>query len=306
MCGEIWGTFAPLQKHLQRSLNTSRPMDSFGDYLQEIGRVPLLTDQKEIYCSRQIQAWLQYVGGPEAAPPQVQRRGKRAKERLMAGNLRLVVSICKKQMGSGLELQDMVQEGSVGLSRAAEKFDATRGYKFSTYAYWWIRQGLNRAISQQARTIRIPSNRRELIAKIKSVRNRLRLELDDQPTLQQIADQLAITVEEVTKTLSDDQRTRCFSLDSALTEGGRSLLDQIASPCDEQEVTDAEEAFQAALSRLNEQDAQIIRMRFLEGRTLAEIGKAMDVSREWVRRLETKALINLRIHLQISLALMSH
>jgi len=95
-------------------------MDSFGDYWQEIGRVPLLTDQEEIYCSHQIQAWLQYVGGPEAAPTQVQRRGKRAKERLMSGNLRLVVSVCKKNLGRGLELQDMVQEGSLGLSRAAE------------------------------------------------------------------------------------------------------------------------------------------------------------------------------------------
>ena len=168
-------------------------MDSFGDYLQEIGRVPLLTDHEEIYCSRQIQAWLQYVGGPEAAPAQVRRRGRRAKERLMAGNLRLVVSVCKKKMGNGLELQDMVQEGSLGLSRAAEKFDATRGYKFSTYAYWWIRQGLNRAISQQSRTIRIPSNRRELLSKIKQVSSRLTLQHGIQPTLQQISDQLAIT-----------------------------------------------------------------------------------------------------------------
>jgi len=94
-------------------------MDSFGDYLQEIGRVPLLTDQEEIYCSHQIQAWLQYVGGPEAAPTQVQRRGKRAKERLKSGNLRLLVSVCKKNLERGLELQDMVQEGSLGLSRSA-------------------------------------------------------------------------------------------------------------------------------------------------------------------------------------------
>ena len=273
-------------------------MDSFGDYLQEIGRIPLLTDQEEIYCSRQIQAWLQYVGGPEAAPSQVQRRGKRAKERLMAGNLRLVVSVCKKKMGSGLELQDMVQEGSLGLSRAAEKFDATRGYKFSTYAYWWIRQGLNRAISQQSRTIRIPS-------KIKEVISRLTSQHGDQPTVQQISDQLAITVEEVTKTLADDQRTRCCSLDAAPIEGGISLLDRIASPGDEPEVTETEEVVQAALGRLNKQDAQIIRMRFFEGQTLAEIGKAMDVSREWVRRLETKALINLRIQLRMSLAIIS-
>ena len=280
-------------------------MDSFGDYLQEIGRVPLLTDQEEIYCSRQIQAWLQYVGGPEAAPAQVQRRGKRAKERLMAGNLRLVVSVCKKKMGSGLELQDMVQEGSLGLSRAAEKFDATRGYKFSTYAYWWIRQGLNRAVSQQSRTIRIPSNRRELLSKIKQVSSRLTLQHGEQPTLQQISDQLAITVEEVTKTLADDQRTRCCSLDAAPIEGGISLLDRIASPGDEPEVTETEEVVQAALGRLNKQDAQIIRMRFFEGQTLAEIGKAMDVSREWVRRLETKALINLRIQLRMSLAIIS-
>ena len=280
-------------------------MDSFGDYLQEIGRVPLLTDQEEIYCSRQIQAWLQYVGGPEAAPAQVRRRGRRAKERLMAGNLRLVVSVCKKKMGNGLELQDMVQEGSLGLSRAAEKFDATRGYKFSTYAYWWIRQGLNRAISQQSRTIRIPSNRRELLSKIKQVSSRLTLQHGEQPTLQQISDQLAITVEEVTKTLADDQRTRCCSLDAATTEGGRSLLDRIAAPGDEPEVTDMEEAVQAALGRLNKQDAQIIRMRFFEGHTLAEIGRSMSVSREWVRRLETRALINLRIQLRISPALIS-
>ena len=279
-------------------------MDSFGDYLQEIGRVPLLTDQEEIYCSRQIQAWLQYVGGPEAAPAQVQRRGRRAKERLMAGNLRLVVSVCKKKMGNGLELQDMVQEGSLGLSRAAEKFDATRGYKFSTYAYWWIRQGLNRAISQQSRTIRIPSNRRELLSKIKQVSSRLTLQHGDQPTLQQISDHLAITVEEITKNLADDQRTRCCSLDAATTGGGRSLLDRIAAP-GEPEVTGLEEAVQAALGRLNKQDAQIIRMRFFEGHTLAEIGRSMGISREWVRRLETRALIKLRIQLRISPALIS-
>ena len=280
-------------------------MDSFGDYLQEIGRVPLLTDQEEIYCSRQIQAWLQYVGGPEAAPAQVRRRGRRAKERLMAGNLRLVVSVCKKKMGNGLELQDMVQEGSLGLSRAAEKFDATRGYKFSTYAYWWIRQGLNRAISQQSRTIRIPSNRRELLSKIKQVSSRLTLQHGDQPTLQQISDHLAITVEEITKTLADDQRTRCCSLDAATTEGGRSLLDQIAAPGDEPEVTDMKEAVQAALGRLNKQDAQIIRMRFFGGHTLGEIGRSMGVSRESVRRLETRALINLRIQMQMTPELIS-
>ena len=280
-------------------------MDSFGDYLKEIGRVPLLTVQEEIYCSRQIQAWLQYVGGPEAAPAQVRRRGRRAKERLMAGNLRLVVSVCKKKMGNGLELRDMVQEGSLGLSRAAEKFDATRGYKFSTYAYWWIRQGLNRAISQQSRTIRIPSNRRELLSKIKQVSSRLTLQHGDQPTLQQISDHLAITVEEITKTLADDQRTRCCSLDAATTEGGRSLLDRISAPGDEPEVTDMEEAVQAALGRLNKQDAQIIRMRFFEGHTLAEIGRSMSVSREWVRRLETRALINLRIQMQMTPELIS-
>ena len=280
-------------------------MDSFGDYLKEIGRVPLLTVQEEVYCSRQIQAWLQFVGGPEAAPAQVQRRGKRAKERLMAGNLRLVVSVCKKKMGSGLELQDMVQEGSLGLSRAAEKFDATRGYKFSTYAYWWIRQGLNRAISQQSRTIRIPSNRRELLSKIKHLSSRLTLQHGEQPTLQQISDQLAITVEEVTKTLADDQRTRCCSLDATTTEGGRSLLDVTASPGDEPEVTDMEEAVQAALGRLNKQDAQIIRMRFFGGHTLGEIGRSMGVSRESVRRLETRALINLRIQMQMTPELIS-
>ena len=123
--------------------------------------------------------------------------------------------------------------------------------------------------------------------------------------MQQISDQLDVTVEEVTKTLADDLRTRCFSLDSALTDGGRSLMDLIASNGDEPEVTDAEEAVQAVLSRLNEQDAQIILMRFFEGHTLAEIGKKMGISREWVRRLETRALCNLRSRLQMTPELIS-
>ena len=282
-------------------------MDTFGDYLRQIGRIPLLTDQEEIYCSHQIQAWLQYEGGAEAAPAEVQRRGQRAKTRLMSGNLRLVVYICKKNLGRGLDLQDMVQEGSLGLSRAAEKFDSERGYKFSTYAYWWIRQGLNRALSQQVRTIRMPANRMELLLKIKSTSNLLTQERGGHPpSAQQIADKLDITVEEVTNTIEDDLRTQCCSLDAELKDDGGRVIDLIAAPFDDKyEATDLSLSIQEALSLLNEKDAKMIRMRYFGGLTLSQIAKEMGSSLESVRRNEARITRKLRYRLSFMPELMS-
>ena len=289
-----------------------RSSDPVSWYLATIGRIPLLTPAEEIELGNQVQAMMALTedGSREFADGELttaQRRllriGRRAKERMMKANLRLVVSVAKKYQGKGLELLDLIQEGSLGLERAVEKFDPTRGYKFSTYAFWWIRQSMTRAIACQSRTIRLPVHLSERLTTIRKVSLDLAHKLGAMPSRVEIAEAMDIPLDELDSLLR--QALTTSSLDAPVNgEEGRSFLgDLIADssldePLDIVEQRIHHEQLGRWLSHLSEQEQHVLRMRFgLEGNerhTLAEIGRLMDVSRERVRQVELKALRKLR------------
>ena len=289
-----------------------RSSDPISWYLSTIGRVPLLTPAEEIELGNQVQTMMALTedGTKDEKNSEFtshQRRlirlGRRAKERMMKANLRLVVSVAKKYQGKGLELLDLVQEGSLGLERAVEKFDPTRGYKFSTYAFWWIRQSMTRAIACQSRTIRLPVHLSERLATIRKVSLDLAHKLGAMPSRVEIAEAMEIEVEELDGILR--QALTTSSLDAPVNgDEGRSFLgDLIADssleePLDKVEQRIHQEQLGRWLSHLSEQEQHVIRLRFgLEGNerhTLAEIGRLLQVSRERVRQVELKALRKLR------------
>ncbi|QPN70655.1 RNA polymerase sigma factor, RpoD/SigA family [Synechococcus sp. CBW1108] len=288
-----------------------RSSDPITWYLATIGREPLLTAAEEIELGNQVQTMMRLL---EEEAGEIAREftdhenkliriGKRAKQRMMKANLRLVVSVAKKYQGKGLELLDLIQEGSLGLERAVEKFDPTRGYKFSTYAFWWIRQSMTRAIACQSRTIRLPVHLSERLTAIRKVSLDLAHKLGAMPNRQEIAEAMAMPIEELDGLLRQSLTTS--SLDAPVNgDEGRSFLGDLIADSSGEEPLDRvergmhQEQLGRWLSQLSDQERQVLQLRFgLEGQerhTLAEIGRQLDVSRERVRQVELKALRKLR------------
>ena len=254
-------------------------------YLKEIGRVPLLSSNEEIDLALKI------THGDDAA-----------KKRLTEANLRLVVSIAKKYVGRGMHFLDLIQEGNVGLIKAVEKFDHTKGFKFSTYATWWIRQAITRAIADQARTIRIPVHMVETINRLKKVQSQLLHENGQEPTEDMIAERMELSVERVREIMRVAQEPVSMETPIGPEEDSR-LMDFIRdedtlAPDDAALKTITNEDIDAVLRSLNDREEQVIRLRFglKDGRchTLEEVGSEFNVTRERIRQIEAKALRKLR------------
>ena len=254
-------------------------------YLKEIGRVPLLTPEEETALAMRI------IEGDESA-----------KKRLSEANLRLVVSIAKRYVGRGMQFLDLIQEGNLGLIKAVEKFDYTKGFKFSTYATWWIRQAITRAIADQARTIRIPVHMVETINKVKKISSQLLHKNGHEPTAEEIAEELGMPVDKVREIMRVAQEP--VSLETPIGEEEDSHLgdfipdDDAPAPADAASHTLLKEQLEEVLSSLTDREAKVLRLRFgLEDgrpRTLEEVGKEFDVTRERIRQIEAKALRKLR------------
>lgn len=257
-------------------------------YLKEIGRVPLLNPEEEIELALAIKD-----GGP---------KGDRAKQRLSEANLRLVVSIAKRYVGRGMQFLDLIQEGNLGLIKAVEKFDHTKGFKFSTYATWWIRQAITRAIADQARTIRIPVHMVETINKVKKVSSQLLHENGHEPSAEEIADRLDMPVDKVREIMRVAQEP--VSLETPIGEEEDSHLgdfipdDEAPVPAEAASQTLLKEQLADVLKTLTPREEKVLRLRFgLEDgrpRTLEEVGKEFNVTRERIRQIEAKALRKLR------------
>ena len=260
-------------------------VDATGQYLQDIGSRRLLTAEEELQLAMQIKA------GDE-----------QARCRFLEANLKLVVSVAKRYQGRGLPLEDLIQEGNLGLLRAVEKFDASRGYKFSTYAFWWIRQAITRAVADQGRTIRLPVHMGDKLYRLKRISIHLQHELGREPTTEELAAHLGISVESVLELLKAAQNI--VSLDVPRHEDqDHDLLDVIedhttSAPADIASHLALRELIEQLLAQLTERERVVLALRYglCDGRsrTLSEVAKAFHVSRERIRQIEARALEKLR------------
>jgi len=264
--------------------------DSVRLYLREIGKIPLLNSEEELALAHRV------VAGE-----------KKAKDKMAEANMRLVVSIAKRYSGRGLDFLDLIQEGNTGLLRAVEKFDPDKGFKFSTYATWWIRQAITRAIADQARTIRIPVHMVETINKLLRTQRRMTQELNREPTIEELAKELEMEPEKVEYVMKIKQDIT--SLDAGVGRDGddedsvlRDFIEDEDSATPEESAANQllKEQVQAILSTLSDREQKIIKMRFgLENgksHTLEEVGQEFAVTRERIRQIEAKALAKLRKH----------
>lgn len=283
---------------------TQETVDSVRSYLKQIGKTPLLKPEEELTLAYQIQAMLPLLEHKNPTPTEqkIIHRGQKAKEKMVNANLRLVVSIAKRYQNRGLSLLDLVQEGSLGLMRGVEKFDPERGYKFSTYAYWWIRQAMTRAISEKSRTIRLPIHITDSLNKLKIIIRKLNIELGRNPTEEEIAAAMDMSVNKLRFIRQASYRSNTKSLNLVLddnnTELGELLPDEGDSPQDFVKREELITLVQQLLDSLPQRQRQIISLRFGldNGRKMSyqEIGQQCGMSHERVRQLIQTAIRTLK------------
>jgi RNA polymerase primary sigma factor len=303
-------------KQARKDAELTASADSVRAYLKQIGKVPLLNAEQEVELAKRIEAGLYASERLRIAEEEgleitrdmqrdllwVSRDGERAKNHLLEANLRLVVSLAKRYTGRGMAFLDLIQEGNLGLIRAVEKFDYTKGYKFSTYATWWIRQAITRAMADQARTIRIPVHMVEVINKLGRIQRELLQDLGREPTPEELAKEMDITPEKV---LEIQQYARePISLDQTIGDEGDSQLGDFIEDSEAVVAVDAvsfsllQDQLQQVLQTLSEREAGVVRLRFglTDGqpRTLDEIGQVYGVTRERIRQIESKTMSKLR------------
>ncbi|WP_373995702.1 RNA polymerase sigma factor [Streptomyces sp. NP160] len=296
----------------QQVVSAGATADPVKDYLKQIGKVALLNAEQEVELAERIEAGLfaeEKLASDETLDPAYKRElqwiahdGRRAKNHLLEANLRLVVSLAKRYTGRGMLFLDLIQEGNLGLIRAVEKFDYTKGYKFSTYATWWIRQAITRAMADQARTIRIPVHMVEVINKLARVQRQMLQDLGREPTPEELAKELDMTPEKVVEVQKYGREP--ISLHTPLGEDGDSEFGDLIEdseavvPADAVSFTLLQEQLHSVLDTLSEREAGVVSMRFglTDGqpKTLDEIGKVYGVTRERIRQIESKTMSKLR------------
>ena len=297
---------------VQQVITAGATADPVKDYLKQIGKVPLLNAEEEVDLAKRIEAGLFAEELLATRGPFKDRRqgdyewiaedGQRAKNHLLEANLRLVVSLAKRYTGRGMLFLDLIQEGNLGLIRAVEKFDYTKGYKFSTYATWWIRQAITRAMADQARTIRIPVNMVEVINKLARVQRQMLQDLGREPTPEELARELDMTPEKVVEVQKYGREP--ISLHTPLGEEGDSEFGDLIEdseaivPADAVSFTLLQEQLDSVLDTLSDRESGVVKMRFglTDGqpKTLDEIGKVYGVTRERIRQIESKTMSKLR------------